>query len=113
MMVSRLFLFLYLSFLSIGMFSQVADQKLTLEDAVSSSLLPRDLMNLSWIPGTNQYAYTNPFTQNLMYGDESGKEEILIELEQLAKASGYSLFRFPGITWTDGKHFPFDCGYLF
>ncbi|MCB0842286.1 MAG: DPP IV N-terminal domain-containing protein [Bacteroidetes bacterium] len=107
MMVSRLFLFLYLSFLSIGMFSQVADQKLTLEDAVSSSLLPRDLMNLSWIPGTNQYAYTNPFTQNLMYGDESGKEEILIELEQLAKASGYSLFRFPGITWTDGKHFSF------
>ena len=115
MMLKRTFCFTSSILFSIILFSQTTKELISLEDAVTGALQPRTLIGLQWIPGTNEYSYINPFTQNLMKGDENEQEATILELDKLARLLNMSLFRFPNITWESQNafYFRFSNSYLY
>ena len=108
---------LFLSFLGFLLVSNVvvaqgdAELKLlSIEDVSTSSLAPRGLSQLKWVPKSDTYAYRDG--DNIKMVDaRSGKEINTIALDALnaaLKAAGVDeVKRWPGLTWHTTQYFSF------
>lgn len=82
-------------------------EQITLE---SASLAPKELIQLQWIPNSDDFAYldsTEDKTELIRENSESGEKEVLIDLFSLnvkLKHAGIdSLTTFPKFTWTSSE----------
>lgn len=94
--------------LGLPFFTLAQQKKLTLKESVQQqyrAFAASQLPQFQWIPGTEDYTYTEAYTTLKRGNAKSGKEETLMTLEELNKALSAELRWFSGFEWKDQFNF--------
>lgn len=86
-------------------------QKIDIEEAVLGqygSLAPDRLSQLQWVTETGGWSYVEEKTLRMF--NKSGREQLVLTLDELNKQAGTELRAFPQVTWLDAGLFRFRAG---